>query len=105
MNIGQKYWTIADGWIPPLGDETVTFLNVSPLEAHVQVFIYYNDRDPVGPYRLTVPAKRMTRVPFNCLTDPELISRATPYASTITSDVPIVVQHRDSFPKPLVENE
>jgi hypothetical protein len=92
MNIGHKYWTIADGWIPPLGDETVAFLNVSPQEAHVQIFICYSNRDPVGPYHVTVPAKRMRRVPFNCLADPELIPRATPYASTITSDVPIVVQ-------------
>ena len=92
MNIGHKHWTIAAGWMPPLGDETVAFLNVSPEEAHVQIFIYYGDRDPVGPYRLTVPAKRIRRVPFNCLADPEPIPRATAYASTITSDVPIVVQ-------------
>ena len=93
MNIGHKHWTIADGWIPPLGDETVAFLNVSPQEAHVQIFVYYGDRDPVGPYHLTVPAERMRRIPFNCLADPEPIPRATPYASTIASDVPIVVQH------------
>ena len=53
MNIGDKHWIIADGWIPPLGDETVAFLNVS---------LHYNDRDPVGPYRLSVPAERMRRV-------------------------------------------
>jgi hypothetical protein len=93
MNIGHKHWTIADGWIPPLGDETVAFLNASPQEAHVQIFVYYSNRDPVGPYHLTVPAERMRRVLFNCLTDPESIPRATQYASTIESDVPIVVQH------------
>src|SRR5438876_936896 len=93
MNIGHKHWTIAEGRIPPLGDETVAFLNASLQEAHVQIFIYYTNRDPVGPYRLTVPAERMQQVRFNCLTDPEPIPRATEYASTIESDVPIVVQY------------
>jgi hypothetical protein len=93
MNIGHKHWTIAKGWISPLGDETVAFLNTSLQEAHVQIFIYYSNRDPVGPYHLTVPAERVQRVRFNCLTDPEPIPRATEYASTIESDVPIVVQY------------
>ena len=64
MNIGYKHWTIAEGWISPLGDETVAFLNTSLQEAHVQIFIYYSNRDPVGPYRLTVPAERMQPVRF-----------------------------------------
>jgi hypothetical protein len=93
MNIGHKHWTIAKGWISPLGDETVAFLNTSLQEAHVQIFVYYSNRDPVGPYHLTVPAERVSRVRFDCLTDPEPIPRATEYASTIESDVPIVVQY------------
>ena len=93
MNIGNKHWTIAKGWISPLGDETVAFLNTSLQEAHVQIFIYYSNRDPVGPYHLTVPAERVSRVRFDCLTNPEPIPRATEYASTIESDVPIVVQY------------
>ncbi len=35
----------------------------------------------------------MSRVRFDRLTDPEPIPRATEYASTIESDVPIVVQY------------
>lgn len=93
MNTGYKHWTITDGWIPPLGDETVCFLNVWPEEAHVQIFIYYPDRDPVGPYRLTLPAKRMRQVRFSRLTAPEPIPRGTEFASTIDSDIPIVVRH------------
>ena len=93
MNTGHQHWTISNGWIPPIGDETVGFLNVSSEEAHVQIFIYYGSRDPVGPYRLTLPAKRIRRVRFNCLTDPEPIPRGTDYAGTIDSDVPIVIQH------------
>ena len=103
MNIGHKHWTIAEGWIPPLGDETVAFLNVSLQEAHVQIFIYYSNRDPVGPYHLTVPAERVQRIRFNWLTDPEPIPPATEYASTIESDVPIVVQYSGRGSQELAE--
>jgi hypothetical protein len=97
MTIGRKHWAIARGWISPIGDETVSFLNVSVEEAHVEITVYYSDRDPVGPYRVTVPARRTKHVNFNYLTDREPIPRATDYASTIESDVPIVVQHSRLF--------
>jgi hypothetical protein len=93
MTTGHKDWTIAQGQILPLDDETVAFLNASRVEAHVQIFVYYSNRDPAGPYHLTVPGKRIKRIRFNEFTDPEPIPRATDYASTIESDVPIVVQH------------
>ncbi len=51
------------------------------------------DRDPVGPYRVVVPARRTRHQRFNDLDDPQPIPRDTDYASVIESDVPIVVQH------------
>ena len=57
------------------------------------VTIFYSDRDPAGPYRITVPARRTKHIRFNDLTDPEPIPRKTDYASLFESDVPIVVQH------------
>ncbi len=65
----------------------------SDADAHVEITIFYTDRDPVGPYKITVPARRTKHVRFNDLKDPEPIPKATNYASTIVSDVPIVVQH------------
>jgi len=73
--------------------ETACLLNVSDEDAHVQITIYFSDRDPVGPYRLTVAANRTKHVRFNDLKDPEPIPRGTDYASLFESDVPIVVQH------------
>ena len=90
--IGSKHWTISKGWIPPRGDEAVSFLNVGGADAHVRMTMYYRNRKPVGPYRITIPAGRMRRIHFNALEDPEPIPRAAAYASTIESDVPIVVQ-------------
>ena len=48
---------------------------------------------PVGPYRLTVPARRTRHIRFNDLRDPEVIPRDTDFSSVIRSDVPIVAQH------------
>jgi hypothetical protein len=100
--IGRKNWAIAEGWIPSwsngpepemLSHETACILNANDVEAHVEITIYFSDREPVGPYRLTVPARRTLHQRFNDLKDPEPIPKATNYASTIISDVPIVVQH------------
>lgn len=102
MKIGRKNWAIAEGWIPSwsngpepemLSHETACILNPNDTDAHVEITIYYSDREPVGPYRLTVPARRTLHQRFNDLKDPEPIPVGTNYASTITSDIPIVVQH------------
>ena len=100
--IGQKRWAIAEGYIPPTSHgpapemtshETACLLNTSDHDAHIQITIYFANRDPVGPYRITVPANRTKHLRFNDLNDPEPVPRGTDYASVIESDVPIVVQH------------
>jgi hypothetical protein len=100
--IGKTRWAIAEGYIPGYGHgkapelashETFCILNATDRDAQIAVTIYYTDREPVGPYRLTVPARRTHHVRFNDLSDPQPIPRDTPYASVIESDVPIVVQH------------
>ncbi len=100
--IGRRRWAIAEGYIPsgstgPEGTmtshETACILNAGEADAQVEIWIYRADRDPVGPYRLTVGARRTAHVRFNDLEDPEPVPRDTDYASVISSDVPIVVQH------------
>jgi hypothetical protein len=54
---------------------------------------FSSDRNPVGPYRVVVAARRTPHLRFNDLSDPQQISRDTDYASVFESDVPIVVQH------------
>ncbi|HYW54784.1 MAG TPA: sensory rhodopsin transducer [Dongiaceae bacterium] len=99
---GATAWVIAEGYIPawshgPEPDftshETACMLNPGERDAHVEITVYFKDREPVGPYRLTVPARRTLHQRFNDLTDPAPIPRGTDYASVILSDVPIVVQH------------
>lgn len=100
--IGRKRWAIAEGYIPGwshgpepqmISHETVCLLNASDQDAHVEITIFFKDREPAGPYRVTVPARRTLHVRFNDLTDPEPIPRDTDFASVIESDVPVVAQH------------
>ncbi|GIV96118.1 MAG: hypothetical protein KatS3mg057_0775 [Herpetosiphonaceae bacterium] len=100
--IGKRRWAIAEGYIPTestgpapemTSHETACLLNTTDQDAHVEMTIFFSDREPAGPYRVTVPARRTKHVRFNELNDPEPIPRGTDYASLIESDVPIVVQH------------
>ena len=100
--LGRRRWAIAEGYIPSrstgpapemLSHETACLLNPSPDEAKVAITVFYADRDPSGPYRITVPPRRTRHVRFNDLDDPEPIAMDTDYASVIESDIPIVVQH------------
>lgn len=100
--IGVKQWVIAEGYIPGqshgpqpqmTSHETVCILNANDQDAHIEITIYYADRDPVGPYRVTVSARRTKHIRFNDLNDPAPIPRDTDYSSVIRSDVPIVAQH------------
>jgi hypothetical protein len=100
--IGAKRWAIAEGYIPPYSHgpepelashETVCILNVTDRDARVAITIYFSDREPGGPYQITVPARRTRHVRFNDLRDPEPIPAGRDFASVIESDVPIVVQH------------
>ena len=55
--------------------------------------MYFADREPVGPYLVTVPARRTLHLRFNDLERPQPIPRDTPYSPLFESDVPTVVQH------------
>ncbi len=101
-SIGAREWAIPEGYIPSeshgpepemTSHETVCLLNANDVDAAVEITIYYADREPVGPYRLTVPARRTLHLRFNDLSDPEMIPRDTDYSSVIQSNVPIVAQH------------
>lgn len=101
-SIGRKTWAIAEGYIPSWSNgpepefeshETACILNSGDQDARIEITLFFEDREPVGPYRVTVPARRTLHLRFNELEDPEPVPRGTDYASVIQSDVPVVVQH------------
>jgi hypothetical protein len=99
--IGRTTWAYPGGWMP-LGQtgpepaftssDTLCLLNAGDALASVEIVIHYADRDPVGPYRLTIAARRVRRVRCNDLIFPEAVSLETPYAAIVRANVPIVVQ-------------
>jgi hypothetical protein len=102
QSIGKTVWAIPEGYIPSestgpepemKSHETACMLNVSDSDASVEIMIYFEDREPVGPYRITVPARRTLHLRFNDLDDPEEVPRDTDYASLFRSSLPIIVQH------------
>jgi hypothetical protein len=76
-----------------LSHETACLVNTGDVDARVEITLLFADRDPLGPYRVVVPAQRTVHQRFNDLSDPAPVPRGTDYASVIESDVPIVVQH------------
>lgn len=100
--IGRKRWAIAEGYIPSqsafadralVSHETACILNAGDRDAQVAITIFFANREPVGPYRVTVAARRTLHLRFNDLEKPQPIPRDTDYASLFESDVPIIVQH------------
>lgn len=100
--IGRKRWAIAEGYIPGTSHgpapameshEACCLLNTGDAPAQVRITVFFEDREPAGPYRVAVEPRRTKHLRFNSLEDPEPIPKDTPYASVIESDVDIVVQH------------
>lgn len=99
---GKKVWVIAEGYIPEYGNgpepeftshETACILNTSKEPAEVAITIFYSDKNPVGPYKISVGAQRTKHLRFNELNNPEPIPKGTDYSCVIESNIPIVVQH------------
>ena len=73
--------------------EAVCILNAGDATAHVEFTVYYETKEPVGPYRFEIAPRRSCHLRFNNFDNPERIPTDTPFSSVIVSDVPIVVQH------------
>jgi hypothetical protein len=100
---GSCRWAIPEGYIPGqsvdpdshalMSHEAACLLNPTNDDATIEITVFFEDREPAGPYRVSLPARRTLHLRFNDLSDPEIIPRDTSYASLIESSVPIVVQH------------
>ncbi|WP_336979282.1 sensory rhodopsin transducer [Brevundimonas nasdae] len=101
-DLGKRVWVIAEGYIPSdstgpspamISHETACILNPGDVPTEVEITLFFEDREPVGPYRLVIGGQRTKHIRFNDLRNPEPAPRDTDYASIIRSQHPIVVQH------------
>jgi hypothetical protein len=98
---GKHHWFVPDAFLPEESSHGVTsheaacLLNVGEVDAHVRFTFFFEDRDPMGPVQLVVGARRTSHVRLD---DPDAIGgvhlpRGVPYAYSVESDVPFVLQH------------
>ncbi len=101
---GKNEWYIVDGYRPSPqpapdavyeGHESVMILNPNPVDAHVLIDIFFEDRDPVENIPLTIPAKRIKCFKTD---DSEALGGLkldvmVQYSMRLKSDVGIVVQY------------
>jgi hypothetical protein len=99
--IGYTTWVIAGGCIPPQSTgpepeftsrDELFVMNTGDTEARLSMTIYFTDREPVSGYRLAVGARRVRRVRFNDLIDPEALLLGVDYGVLVESNVPVIVQ-------------
>ncbi len=100
--LGARRWAIADGYIPAWSHgpepemrshEALCILNTGEQDARVEITVYFETREPAGPYRVDVPARRTRHVRMDELEAPERIPAGRGYAAVLDSDVPVIVQH------------
>jgi hypothetical protein len=101
MNGGKRKWFVPDAFLPAsssgeaVSPEAACLLNTSNADAHVRFTFFFEGREPIGPVGVTLPALRTWHVRLD---DPGAIAgvelpRGVPYAYTVESDVPVVLQH------------
>lgn len=99
---GRCRWAIAEGYLPGwshgpepelASHETLCLLNTGADEAAVALWLYFADREPVGPYRFSIAARRTLHLRLGELTHPEPVPRETDFACLLESTRPVVVQH------------
>ena len=81
LPVGHEVWAIAEGYIPSqsassdyarVSHEAAYILNSSDEDAEISIMLFFTDREPCGPYRTKVGARRTLHLRFNDLSDPEL---------------------------------
>jgi hypothetical protein len=101
MSGGKRYWFVPDAYLPATSTggfashEAACLLNAGGEDARISFTFFFEDRDPLGPVEVTLGARRTRHVRLD---DPGSLGglelpRGVPYAYTVESDVPIVLQH------------
>ena len=102
MEIGHRIWAIPEGYISSRSSsgekalashQTACIPNVIDRVADIAITLFLADREPAGPFRMKVPARRTMHLRFDNLRDPETVPRDTDYASVIASSELVIVQH------------
>lgn len=98
---GRLRWYVPDAFLPAesshgvASHESACLLNATERDAQLRFTFFFEDREPLGPVELTLEARRTWHLRLN---DPDLLGGlelplGVPFAYTVKSDVPVVLQH------------
>jgi hypothetical protein len=98
---GAKVWAIPDGYLPAQSTgglqshESTCVLNLGRRPATLELMVYFEDREPLGGFRVTCPAERTVHIRLDSLKNRkgQSIPTATPFALKIKSSSKVMVQH------------
>ncbi len=98
---GKKVWIFPDGELPPEGNfalkshESIIILNATEKDAHVNMSLFFADREPIENLPLKVKAKRVRCLRTDNSEDMGGVSipRETQYSICLKSDTPVAVQY------------
>jgi hypothetical protein len=98
---GKRHWFVHDAYLPAdsshgfVSHEAACILNAGGEDAQVRFTFFFEDREPIGPVELRLAARRTRHVRLDdaASLDGVDLPRGVPYAYTVESDMPIVLQH------------
>ena len=97
---GATKWFVPDGFWDSNSHgqpshEALCVLNTGPDDAEVRVTLYFEDREKMDGFRAVVPAERTKHLRMDrwLADDGRPVPQDVPYAMTLESSVPVVVQY------------
>lgn len=101
MGYGKKVWVFPDAELPPEGvnnipgHESIIITNTGKEDAHINITLFYVDREPVKGISVMVGAERVRCLRTNVEADfgKHLAKVGEQYAVMLESDVPVVAQY------------
>lgn len=75
--------------------ESICVLNVTDQPAHIKITLYFEDRDPIKGFFVTVDPERTSHIRMDKQVSEtgETVPMDTPYAALLESDVDVAVQY------------
>ena len=98
---GKKRWLLPDGYMGTAvsGDlvchEAVCVLNLSDKDAHIDLTLFFEDREPMRGFHAECKRERTNHIRLDKIKNDkgESIPKEKPYAVLVESNTPIVCQH------------
>ena len=98
---GKLEWFIPDAYFPGVDNgtyvshEAVCVLNTGDEDAHIELTLYFENKEPKSGFYAVCPARRTNHIRMDKIvcSDGSKVERDVPYAMFVRSDVPVYVQY------------